>query len=333
MQPPPGTSNQAVRVPADTGVAIARRSRWRRAVRPRQQQQREEAHQRPHARRTTSAICRSARSGCPPNAPLTTYAMRTHTTKAWVNAEHLVLCGHAWAAPAPASTSSTTCWCSTTPTGSTTDDRLRGRDGADAARRRGRSRAARQRRLRLAARRARWSTFGNINGAVTSGVFEFIQADGRDDPRASCCSRPAQTMTANQILTAHVPARQQQRRAQTRHGDPARQQLQGPVGVHVLAGAGPAALDLHVSHLRDAGMGQRDALGLSGDGGCRSMDAPRQRQPAQDPQPGDIGHGLLRGCDTCGIRTPDNPLSPAVRSRRALARRVLSDDPLVRVGS
>ncbi len=69
-----------------------------------------------------------------------------------------------------------------------------------------------------------WSLFGNINGGVTAGVFEFNKLGQRAVGRDPAADEPGRGR-ANELVTATFQLGNMQRRAQARHGDPARQRL------------------------------------------------------------------------------------------------------------
>ena len=179
----------------------------------------------------------------PANAPLTTYGMTTHTTKAWANPTISFYAASAGSNGgfyqidnvsvqyAPAARRSET-WCDDAlapgpPGGPDSADLLvngdfgigHGRAGLESLRQHQRRRDGRRVRVQQDdGRRAR----GRAHPAHRAGH------DGQPAPHG------------------HVPARQQQRGAQAGHRAPARQQLQRPVGVHVLARARPGPGDLHL---------------------------------------------------------------------------------------
>jgi DNA-binding beta-propeller fold protein YncE len=137
----------------------------------------------------------------PPNAPLQTYTMRSHTTKAWGSATVSFY----------AATNGTNnggfyrldnLSVEYTPANSATETRCvdplvpaapGGAAGPDLLTNGGFGSA-------INTGPGNWNTFGQIQGQVTGGVFEFIKLAGT--PAGVLLQATAQPMTANQILTA-----------------------------------------------------------------------------------------------------------------------------------
>ncbi len=193
--PPPGTSNQAV-VFQQTGVAVGANAPLLTQF---------DFGNTDTIRKRISVLVHdsdfSDLSVCtfwlPASAPIRTYAMRTHTTKAWTNATISFYAASAGTGgfyqldnvlvrsePA-ASATETMCVDPTVPVppgGVDGPTLLVNGDFTSGAVAPG------------------WSLFGQISGSVTSGVFQFIKLAGT--PAGVLLQPTTQVMTANQLLTA-----------------------------------------------------------------------------------------------------------------------------------
>jgi len=133
----------------------------------------------------------------PANAPLRTYQMKTHSTKAWTNAAiyfyaasaglgDYLLDNVSLKADPSGSSDRTDCVDPTAPTapgGEASANLLTNGDFATGA-------------------LSPWGTFGDLTSQITGGVFEFIRPGTAGQPAGVILQPANQAMTANQILTA-----------------------------------------------------------------------------------------------------------------------------------